>query len=248
MTGIVNVNGTATLISPNIILAAAASGATASLVTGTLNVTNGTVMANITAGGGVSTVNLNGGTLIVSNSVGTAVAPLTALNLKSALLHLNVNGNAPAANVYAAAVSANVSTIKIDSVVNVTGSTNIHLISYTGTDPYAGLSLATLPSGFTGNLVDNAGSIDLNINVAPTTPPTIRHISISSGQLIISGTNNIGASGAGAGFHVLTSTNVALSLTNWIVLTNGNFDANGNFSSTNALDTEKVRFYILRVP
>jgi len=246
-TGIVNVNGTATLISPNVILAQAAAGATASLVTGTLNVTNGTVMATITAGGGTSTVNLNGGTLIVSNSAGTAAAPLTALNLKSALLHLNVNGNAPAANVNAAAVSASVSTIKIDSVVNVTGATNIHLISYTGTDPYAGLSLAPLPAGYTGNLVDNSGSIDLSVNVAPT-PPTIRHISLSGGQLIISGTNNVGASGAGEGYHVLTSTNLALSLASWTVLTNGSFDANGNFSFTNATATDKARFYILRVP
>lgn len=246
-TGIINVNGTAVLISTNLILAKAASGANASLVTGTLNVTNGTVQANIIAGGGISTVNVNGGKLIVATNaaVGTAAAPLTALNLVNASLHLNVNGSAASANVNATAVSASSTTITIDSVANVTGPTNIHLISYTGTDPYAGLSLAPLPFGYTGSLVDNAGSVDLSVNVAPTTPPTIRTISISSGQVIIGGTNNFGAGGT---YHVLTSTNVALPLTNWTVLTSGSFDANGNFSSTNSSGTNSQQFFILQVP
>jgi hypothetical protein len=247
-TGILNINGTATLISPNVILALAAPGANASLVAGTINVTNGTVMANITAGGGISTVNLQGGTLIVSNSAGTALTPLTTLNLTGASLHLKVDGNAPAANVNAASVSASGTVITIDSVANVTSSTAIHLISYTGSDPYHGLSLAPMPSGFTGSLVDNAGSIDLLVSVSLATPPTIHSVSIVNGLLIISGTNNIGPSGAGGGYHVLTSTNVTALLNTWAVLTNGTFNASGNFSSTNATGTNSQRFYIIRVP
>jgi hypothetical protein len=247
-TGILNVNGTGTLISTNVVLAQAAPGANASLVTGTLNVTNGTVAANISAGGGVSTVNLQGGTLIVSNSAGTAVAPLTTLNLTGALLHLKADGNAPAANVNATAVSASGTVITIDSVANVTSTTNIHLISYTGSDPYPGLSLAPMPFGFSGSLVDNAGSIDLLVHVTAGTPPTIRNVTIANGQLIVSGTNNIGPSGAGGSFHVLTSTNVGMAVNSWTVLTNGTFNASGNFSSTNATGTNNQRFYIIRVP
>jgi hypothetical protein len=246
-TGIMNVNGTATLVGPNIMLAQTGGGS-ASLVTGTLNVTNGTVQGGIFSGGGVSTVNVNGGTLVVSNNAGTAAAPLTALNLSSASLHLKVDGSAPAAKVNAAAVSANGTTITIDSVANVTAATTIHLINYSGTDPYAGLTLAPMPAGYSGSLADNSGSIDLTVNVAPTTRPTIRNLTFSSGQLIINGTNNVGSGGAGGGYHVLTSTNVALSLTNWTVLTNGTFDASGNFSSTNETGTNSARFYILRVP
>jgi hypothetical protein len=245
--GIINVNGTATLLSPNIVIAQAAAGGNASLVTGTLNITNGTVVANITAGGGVSTVNVNGGKLVVSNFVGTAAAPLTALTLASASLHLKVNGtNTATAGVNAAAVSAAGTTITIDSVANVTGPVTVHLLSYSGTDPFAGLSLAPLPAGYTGNLVDNPGSIDLSLTLAAAPPsPSIRNLVISGGQVIITGTNN---NGAGGSYHLLTSTNVALPLSNWTVLGGGSFDANGNFSSTNLTGTNNQQFYRLQVP
>jgi hypothetical protein len=244
--GTVNINGTATLFCPNIILAQSASGANALLVTGTLNVTNGSVLGNVTAGGGLSTLNLNAGTLVVSNFAGTAAAPLAALNLTSASLHLKVDANAPAAGIVATAVAASgTTTITIDSVANVTGPATVHLLSYTGTDPFANLSLASLPAGFSGSLVDNAGSIDLSLNTAPTVPPTIRHISIGGGQVIISGTNNAGAGGT---YHVLTTTNLATALTNWTVLTGGSFDASGNFSFTNSSGTNSQRFFKLQVP
>jgi hypothetical protein len=245
--GIINVNGTATLLSPNIVIAQAAAGANASLVTGTLNITNGTVVANITAGGGVSTVNVNGGKLVVSNFVGTAAAPLTALTLASASMHLKVNGtNTATAGVNAAAVSAAGTTITIDSVANVTGPVTVHLLSYSGTDPFAGLSLAPLPAGYTGNLVDNPGSIDLSLTVAAAPPsPSIRNLVVSDGQVVITGTNNNGTAGT---YRVLTSTNVALPLSNWTLLTNGSFDANGNFSSTNLAGTNNQRFFRLQVP
>jgi hypothetical protein len=75
--------------------------------------------------------------------------------------------------------------------------------------------------------------------------PTIQHVAMSGGNIILSGTNN---SGPGGTYHVLTSTNLLLARTNWVVLTNGSFDINGRFSSTNAIGTNPWRFYILRVP
>jgi hypothetical protein len=242
----VNVNGTATLVSPNIVLAQTGGGS-ASLVTGTLNVTNGTVRGKIIAGGGVSTVNVNGGTLVFSNTAGTTAAPLTALNLTGASLHLNVDGNATTTNIVAASVATSgTTTITIDSVANVTGTNTIHLMGYTGTDPYAGLSLAPLPSGYNGSLLDNSGSIDLKVWVFVPPPPTIHNITFNGGgQIIIGGTNN---SGAGGTYSVWSSTNLTLPLASWTLVANGNFDANGNFSSTNATGTNQQRFYILRVP
>jgi len=88
----------------------------------------------------------------------------------------------------------------------------------------------------------------LLVNVSLATPPTIHSVSIVNGQLIISGTNNIGPSGAGGSYHVLTSTNVTALVNTWAVLTNGTFNASGNFSSTNATGTNSQRFYIIRVP
>ncbi|MDD5140934.1 MAG: hypothetical protein PHY43_11815 [Verrucomicrobiales bacterium] len=247
--GTVNVTGTATLISTNITLAQAASGATASLVTGTLNVTNGTVRGNIVAGGGVSTVNVNAGTLTVTGAAGTLAAPLTALNLTSAALHLNVDGSNTAAIVNATAVSASGTTIiTIDSVTNVTGTLTNHLISYTGSDPFSGFSLAPLPSGYTGSLLDSSGSVDLIVTFTPAPPsPTIGSIKIIGGQVVIGGTNNNGAGGI-YGYSVLSSTNIALPVASWTLVNSGSFDISGNFSSTNAAGTNSARFYILRVP
>ena len=246
-TGIINVNGTATLASTNIILAQSFAGATASLVTGTLNVTNGTVRGNLVAGGGISTVNINGGLLIVSNAAGTVAAPLSALNFTGGTLQLNVNGSSPAAQVNASSVAAAGTKITIASVANVTTTpVTIHLITYGGSDPFAGLTLNALPAGYSGHLVDNAGSIDLSIMAAALHPPTIRQIVINGGgQLVISGTNN---SGSGGTYHVLTATNLLTPLTNWTILTNGSFDASGNFSSTNSTGTNSQRFYLLSEP
>jgi hypothetical protein len=249
-TGTMNVIGTATLSSANIIIAQTASGANASLVTGNLNVTNGTVRGNITAGGGNSTVNLISGTLAVSNNVGTPAAPLQTLNLASASLHLKADGNSTGTNIVATTVTTSgTTTITIDSVTNVSGPVTIHLLGYTGADPFASLALAPVPAAYTGSLVDNPGSVDLSINtnafVPPPPPPTIQKIVVSGGQVIINGTNN---NGAGGTYKVLTSTNIAVPLSNWVVLTNSSFDGNGNFSSTNAAGTNNPQFYILRVP
>jgi hypothetical protein len=243
--GIINVNGTATLVSPNITLAAAFAGGNASLVSGTLNVTNGTVRGNIIAGGGVSTINVNGGTLAVTANAGTAASALSALNLSGASLHLNLDGNATTAVVNATSITASGTTITIDSISNVIGNVTLHLISYTGADPFAGLTLAPLPVGYTGNLVDNSGSIDINlVPSAPPPSPSIGTITvISGGQVVISGTNNDGAGGT---FKVLTSTNLAVP--GWSLLTNGSFDSTGRFAVTNSAGTNNQRFFRLQVP
>ena len=247
-TGVISINGGAAIVSTNIILAQTNAGANASLVTGMLNITNGAIRGNIFSGGGNSTVNLNNATLVVSNNAGTAAAPLAALNLTGAAVHLKVDGNVTTTpGVNAAAVSASGSTITIDSVANVSGSTTIRLIKYSGSDPFAGLSLAALPGGYSGNLVDDTANqtIDLSINIGAPVPPTISKISINAGSIILSGTNNTGQSGT---YHVLTTTNLAVPLASWLVSTNGSFDANGNFMSTNAIGTGGQQFYIIKVP
>ena len=223
--------------------------------TGTLNI-GGTVISSgsIIKSTNSATANItvtNGGTIkMLSGVIGNPAAPIDSLTLDTATLQLNVNGNSVVTNIVATTVAAtDTTTINIGSVANVTAPATFSLISYTGTDPFPNLVLGTLPSGVTATLVDNAANatIDLNITaVAPSIPPTIQKITISGGNVIISGTNNAGAGGT---FHVLASTNLTVPLTNWTVLTNGTFDSSGNFSSTNAIDTTKPRgFYILQVP
>ncbi|MFN3407978.1 MAG: beta strand repeat-containing protein [Limisphaerales bacterium] len=76
-------------------------------------------------------------------------------------------------------------------------------------------------------------------------PPTISQITVGGGNVILSGTNNAGPGGT---YQLLTSTNVALPLASWTVLTNGTFDGSGNFALTNAISPEPKRFFILQVP
>lgn len=250
VTGIVNVNGTASLVSTNggITLAKVIAGGSGT-TSGALNITNGSVLAAITAGGGTSTVNLVGGTLTVpvGGSIGTSAAPVTALTLSGGTLYLNVNGSAPAAIINASSVTASSTTITIDSVANISGATTVHLISYTGANPYAGLSLGGVPYGYSATLVNNSGSVDLTMMAASLPPsPKIGSISISGGQLILSGSHNSDVTDGS--YSILTSTNVAAPLTNWTLLNRGYFDASGNFSSTNPLGTNGQQFYILRLP
>ena len=194
----------------------------------------------------------NGGTLeMLSGVVGTPALPIDSLTLDTATLQLSVDGSSPATNIVATTVSAaNTTTIKIGSVANVTAPATVSLISYVGTDPFANLTLGTLPAGVTATLVDDTANstIDLNITSVPvvTKPPTIQSISFVGGNIVITGTNNIGTVGT---FHVLTATNPTVPLADWTVVTNGSFDASGNFSATNAVDfTNPAGFYILRVP
>lgn len=70
-----------TLVVNDSLLLGYKAGSTAS-VSGTLDISNGTVLANsIVAGGGTSAVTMNGGLLVVSNTMGTPVAPLSSLTL-----------------------------------------------------------------------------------------------------------------------------------------------------------------------
>jgi autotransporter-associated beta strand protein/T5SS/PEP-CTERM-associated repeat protein len=71
--------------------------------------------------------------------------------------------------------------------------------------------------------------------------------------LLRSGSTNLVFSGTGgptnAPYRVLTSTNVALPLTNWVALLTNQFDANGIFTFTNSISPSvSTRFYRLSVP
>ncbi len=114
--------------------------------------------------------------------------------------------------------------------------------SYSGV--FAAISPATPGAGLAW---DTSGLTNGTLNVAAApTGPAIGEITVSGGNVIISGSNNTGS--GGGTYHIVTTTNVALPATNWVVLTNGAFDNSGNFSSTNAVGTNAQRFYRLQVP
>ncbi len=222
---------------------------------GTLSLTNATLIASngITIGAGNA-----GGTLSVINStvkvlnsgvVGTPVIPLTALNLDGAILQLNVDAFAPAANIVCTnIVAANISTINLASVSNVTGSAQIPIISYAGTDPYPNLALGTVPGGYTGSLIDNSNNLTVDVLLTvsatgPTTNANITHVSLSGTNLVIHGTNN---NIPNTNFHyvVLTATNILTPLSNWTPVVTNPFNGNGTFDYTNPIVPGTPRQFI----
>ncbi|MDB6017194.1 MAG: hypothetical protein JWR19_1683 [Pedosphaera sp.] len=106
-------------------------------------------------------------------------------------------------------------------------------------------------SNGTTNLVNDASNpnsltaLQFVVVAAPLPAPTIGNITVNGGQVVISGTNNLGAGGT---YHLLTSTNLLLPLASWTVITNDSFDGNGNFSSTNSAVTNNQQFFIIQVP
>ena len=76
-------------------------------------------------------------------------------------------------------------------------------------------------------------------------PPQIVHASIAGGNVVFGGTNGL----PGGTYKVLSSTNLAMPLTNWTQVGAGSFDGNGNFGVSNALNAgEPQQFYLLRQP
>jgi alpha-L-fucosidase 2 len=79
---------------------------------------------------------------------------------------------------------------------------------------------------------------------APTAPPRLGRISLSGEDIVLEATNGV----PGADCYVLTSTNMALPLSNWTALETNIFDADGNLTFTNAVHFNASQFYLLQAP
>ena len=117
--------------------------------------------------------------------------------------------------------------------------------NYDNTTPFSSVILPVATGlTWTNNLAVN-GTITAGVTGSgQVAQPHITSVSLSGTGLIISGTNGT----AGSSFAVLTSTNVALALTNWTPVVTNTFSG-GNFSVTNTVNPNAAQnFYILRVP
>jgi hypothetical protein len=97
------------------------------------------------------------------------------------------------------------------------------------------------------NLIAVDGTIFItSTNPALITPPRITSARFVGGNFVAAGTNG---NAPGTFFYTLASTNLALPLTNWTVVSTNPFGPGGGFNFTNNLDAEKTRrFFILRLP
>jgi hypothetical protein len=252
-------------VSSNLTLGTAVGGTGAAATSGTLGITNGTVLAyNIVPGinGGLSTINLAGGRLVVTNPVGNATTPLATLNLASlgtpdnntSVLSLPVRTNSAGLTVTTLNLDALDTTTNVINVLSVgpVGATPVELplISYTSMGFLSGstfnVRLGTLPSGYTGTLVnDTANSmIALMLTSAIHPQPRVTALSVQSGtNLTLSGVNGF----ANVPYSVVGTTNLTLPKATWPTLGTGVFGPDGSFSFTTPMSTSQ-QFFIVRVP
>jgi hypothetical protein len=102
-----------------------------------------------------------------------------------------------------------------------------------------------LPPLAAGLVWTNKLSVDGSIEVIGVVLPKFESISISGTNLIFTGTNGT----AGANYAVLTATNVASPLSNWLSLITNQFGAGGGFSFTNSIAPgEPQRYFRIRTP
>jgi hypothetical protein len=113
--------------------------------------------------------------------------------------------------------------------------------SYVGA--FSSVSPATPGPGLAWDLSGlTNGVLGVVTGVAPSAPK-LTTISISGSNVILSGTNGT-VSGS---YHVLSSTNLTLPLNQWLRITNGMFDNQGNFMITNPV-SGPMEFYLIQEP
>ncbi len=108
---------------------------------------------------------------------------------------------------------------------------------------YAGsFSTTNLPALGNGLVWDTSALTNGILNVVSKPAPYIAGFSLSGTNLVFSGTNGW----ANGIYELLTSTNVALALTNWTAIATNTFDSNGQFNLTNGINPDAPQqFYIL---
>jgi len=106
------------------------------------------------------------------------------------------------------------------------------------------IQLPPIGSGLSWNTSQLA--VNGTISVAGTLAlPSISVLSYFGTNVTVNGTQGV----TNGNYFVLTSTDVALALASWEVLATNLFDANANFSFTNAVDPgDAQRFYRIQLP
>ncbi|HVU27215.1 MAG TPA: LamG-like jellyroll fold domain-containing protein [Verrucomicrobiae bacterium] len=196
--------------------------------------------------GGVGAIN---GSLVVSS--GATISPAGTNTTIGITTGSNPVGTLAAAN--------NV-TLNGTTVIKLGSGTNDIIqaggnITYGGTLNLVNISGTSLAAGNSFQIFNAANRLGSFASISPTTPgsglawdtnqlssgivnvvassskPVVNNIQIVNNSLILSGSGGT-ANGA---FSVVTSTNLATPLTNWISVLTTNFDSSGNFNVTNSI-------------
>ena len=115
-----------------------------------------------------------------------------------------------------------------------------HIAQFTPAANFRGLG------SFNFSVLAGDGSTMTNtVAVCVTPPPQFGGVTVSGANLVFSGSNGVPL----GNYFVLATTNLALPPANWTVVSTNQFDTGGNFSFTNAINTNSPQtFYILQSP
>jgi fibronectin-binding autotransporter adhesin len=209
--------------------------------TGNVTVSSGATLGGTGIIGGAVTVNA-GGTLAPGNAT-PSVGTLTIDN------SLSLAGNvAIAINKSLSPSCGNV--VVIGSLAN--SGSGVVKITNLGSRLAAGDKFQVLNQPVTGNALQVTGggaiwannlAVDGTISVVSVPVPVINSAFISGTNIVLAGTNGYPSDG----YVLLSSTNVALPITNWTHVLTNSYDGSGNFSVTNAITTNvPQQFYLLQ--
>jgi len=141
----------------------------------------------------------------------------------------------------------------------------VAVFNYTSgdTNETVDLSRAGLPPGtytvtnlWDGSVLRATNSLNVSLNekqaklfrltvpVPPTSHPIVLYTRVQGGNLFFGGSNGM----ANNVYHVVTSTNLLLPLTNWTMLSTGSFDLSGGFSVTNAINSGRRQLFYQLIP
>ena len=159
----------------------------------------------------------------------------------------------PGTNNAAVAVNGN---LNLNATLNITNGDGFTATSYTLFTYTGGLSgqpvLGDTPTGFTGYSykldTNTVGQVNLVVSAVPPSFGNIQLVNIGGGGgpgAVVSGAGGI----ANGTFYLLTSTNIALPLNQWMPVATNQFDALGNFIFTNSVPTNfPQQFFRLQLP
>jgi hypothetical protein len=108
---------------------------------------------------------------------------------------------------------------------------------------FASITPATPGAGLTWDTSQLTISGRLNVTTTPL-PATFTSSSLVGTTLTLGGSGGT----PNGSYHVLTSTNIGLALTNWTSIGSASFDNSGNFSFPVSATNNGPQFYILKEP
>jgi len=214
-------------------------------ITGPTTVSNGTLVVTSAVNGDM---NVDGGTLAAggNGTVGTLYVG-GSLNLTNGTLQVALNKSLAQSNTIVNVVGSYNYIGGSLKIQNVGPSLTVGDRFVIFNQPIANGHLIPIvsPAFTVQNDLETDGSVTVT-SISTVIAPTIKSISLIGGtNVVISGTNNTGNNNST--YALLSSTNIAVPLSNWSVISSGNFGPDGNVSVTNTVGAGS-RFFILRAP